>query len=372
MDTHILIVDDELPNRLILEDLLETQYFVHALSNGHQALDYLMAARPADLILLDVVMPGMDGFEVCRQIKAAPRLQDIPVMFLTSLDSVVDEEHGLSLGAADFIHKPYSRAIVLARIRNHLELAQARRRLCDRNLQLEHLVAERTREVLHEKEQVIAVQDVIITALCALAEIRDNETGNHIRRTQKYIQSLANKLSNHPRFMAELSNDIIQLLFKSAPLHDIGKVGIPDSILLKPGKLTDEEWVIMKRHTEYGRDAISQAEGEIGASTNFLRYARDIAYSHHEKWDGSGYPQGISGDAIPLAARLMAVADVYDALISARVYKSAYSHDEAVRMIVEERGTHFDPDIADALLEVEGEFRAIAMSYCDEEAGIRK
>ena len=369
IDTRILIVDDEFPNRLILEDLLAEQYSVHALSNGRQALDYLMAAGKADLILLDVLMPEMDGFEACRRIKAEPGLQDIPVLFLTSLDSVADEEHGLSLGAADFIHKPFSRSIVLARIRNHLELARARRRLCDRNVELEHLVAERTREVLHEKEQVIAVQDVIITALCALAEIRDNETGNHIRRTQKYIQSLANRLRNHPRFRAELSEDTIQLLFKSAPLHDIGKVGIPDAILLKPGKLSADEWGVMKRHTEYGRDAISQAEGDIGESTNFLRYARDIAYGHHEKWDGSGYPQGLSGDVIPLSARLMAVADVYDALISVRVYKPAYSHDQAVSMIIDGRGTHFDPDIADALLEVEGEFHAIAMSYCDESAG---
>jgi putative two-component system response regulator len=370
IDTRILIVDDEPPNRLILEDLLAEHYSVHALSNGRQALDYLVAAAgQVDLILLDVLMPEMDGFEACRRIKAEPGLQDIPVLFLTSLDSVADEEHGLSLGAADFIHKPFSRSIVLARIRNHLELARARRRLCDRNVELEHLVAERTREVLHEKEQVIAVQDVIITALCALAEIRDNETGNHIRRTQKYIQSLAIRLRNHPRFRAELSENTIQLLFKSAPLHDIGKVGIPDAILLKPGQLTADEWIMMKRHTEYGRDAISQAEGDIGESTNFLRYARDIAYGHHEKWDGSGYPQGLSGDVIPLSARLMAVADVYDALISARVYKPAYSHDQAVSIIIDGRGTHFDPDIADALLEVEGEFHAIAMSYRDETAG---
>lgn len=365
LDTRILIVDDEPPNRLILEDLLAEHYLVHALNNGRQALDYLMADGQADLILLDVMMPEMDGFEACRRIKEEAGLQDIPVLFLTSLDNVADEERGLSLGAADFIHKPFSRSIVLARIRNHLELARARRRLSDRNVELEHLVAERTREVLHEKEQVIAIQDVVITALCALAEIRDNETGNHIRRTQRYIQSLANRLSDHPRFRAELSNKTIELLFKTAPLHDIGKVGIPDAILQKPGKLTADEWVIMKRHAEYGRDAIAQAEGNVGQSTDFLRFARDIAYCHHEKWDGSGYPLGLSGESIPLPARLMAVADVYDALISVRVYKPAYSHDQAVRMIIDGRGTHFDPDIADALFDVKGDFQTIAMSYCD-------
>jgi putative two-component system response regulator len=177
-DTHILVVDDEPPNRLILEDLLAQHYSVCSVNNGRQALDYLLQGGRADLILLDVVMPEMDGFEACRKIRAEPRLQDIPVLFLTSLESVSDEEHGLSLGAADFIHKPFSRVIVLARVRNHLELAIARRRLRDRNVELELLVAERTRELLHEKEQVIAVQDVTITALCILAEMRDNETGN--------------------------------------------------------------------------------------------------------------------------------------------------------------------------------------------------
>ena len=364
-DTRILIVDDEPPNRLILEDLLAEHYLVHSASNGRQALDYLMADGHASLILLDVVMPEMDGFEACRRIKAEPGLQDIPVLFLTSLSSVADEERGLSLGAADFIHKPFSRSIVMARVRNHLELAQARRRLSDRNVELEHLVAERTREVLHEKEQVIAVQDVTITALCALAEIRDNETGNHIRRTQKYIQSLAGRLSDHPRFAAELCGETIRLLYRSAPLHDIGKVGIPDAILLKPGKLTAEEWVIMRRHTEYGRNAIAQAEGDIGESTDFLRCARDIAYGHHEKWDGSGYPLGLSGKAIPLSARLMAVADVYDALISRRVYKPAYSHERAVSMIMDERGRHFDPDVVDAFIDVAREFQTISISYRD-------
>lgn len=338
---------------------------MHSLSNGRQALDYLMAGRPVDLILLDVVMLEMDGFEVCRRIKAAPGLQDIPVLFLTSLDSVADEERGLALGAVDFIHKPFSRSIVLARVRNHLELALSRRQLRDRNVELECQVAERTREVLHEKEQVIAVQDATITALCALAEIRDNETGNHIRRTQRYMRSLATRLRDHPRFAANLNDATIQLLYKSAPLHDIGKVGIPDAILPKPGKLTADEWVIMKRHTEYGRNAIAQAESEIGEAADFLRYARDIAYSHHEQWDGSGYPLGLSGDAIPLSARLMAVADVYDALISKRVYKSAYSHDQAMSIIMEGRGTHFDPDIIDTLLDVAEEFLAISQDYRD-------
>lgn len=363
--THILIVDDEPPNRLILEDLLKEDYAVHALANGRQALEYLLEGGQVDLILLDVMMPEMNGFEACRRIKAEPRLQDIPVLFLTSLDSVADEEHGLSLGAADFIHKPFSRLIVMARVRNHLELALARRRLRDRNVQLQQLVEERTRELLHEKEQVIAAQDVTITALCTLAEMRDNETGNHIRRTQRYVHSLASQLRNQPRFAEELNDETIGLLFKSAPLHDVGKVAIPDAILLKPGKLTADEWHIMMKHAEYGRDAMAQAENDFGESVGFLRYAREIAYGHHEKWNGSGYPQGLAGDAIPLSARIMAVADVYDALISKRVYKPAFTHEQAVSTIVEGRGTHFDPDIVDALLVVADEFLSISTHYRD-------
>jgi putative two-component system response regulator len=365
IDTCILIVDDEPSNLLILKDFLAKHYSVHALANGRQALEYLKSAGTVDLILMDVVMPEMDGFEACRRIKAEPLLKHIPLLFLTSLESAADEELGLSLGAEDFIHKPFSPSVVLARVKNHLELARARRRLRNRNVELEYLVEERTRDLLHEKQQVIAAQDAIITALCTLSEMRDNETGNHIFRTQNYVQALAERLRNHPRFAAELNDEIINLLFKSAPLHDVGKVAIPDAILLKPGKLTADEWLIMKCHAEYGRNAIAQAENDIGESASFLRYAREIAYGHHEKWDGSGYPQGLAGDAIPLSARLMAVADVYDALISKRVYKPAYSHEQAVTMIAEGRGSHFDPDVVDAVLAIAEQFNEIAGSFSD-------
>lgn len=365
-DTHILVVDDEPSNRLILEDMLAEHYSVNARANGRQAMEYLTTEGPVDLILLDVMMPEMDGFEACRRIKAEPSLQDIPVLFLTSLERAADEALGLSLGAEDFIHKPFSPSVVLARVRNHLELARTRRQLRGRNVELEHLVEKRTGELLREKQQVIAAQGATITALCTLAEMRDNETGNHIRRTQNYVRVLANRLSGHPRFAAELSTETIELLFRSAPLHDVGKVAIPDAILQKPGKLNADEWAIMKRHPEYGRDALARAEKDIGESAGFLRYAREIAYCHHEKWDGSGYPQSLAGDAIPLSARIMAVADVYDALISKRVYKPAFPHDQAVGIINEGRGTHFDPDIAAALADIAGELLVIAQSYRDE------
>lgn len=363
---HILIVDDEPPNQLILEDLLESKFTLHMASNGRQALDYLQPGRPVDLILMDVMMPEMDGFEACQQIKSTPSLQDIPVLFLTSLDSAVDEAHGLSLGAEDFIRKPFSPAVVLARVHNHIELAHARKLLRDHSAELELQVQQRTRALLQEVQHVVEAQESTLSSLCALAELRDNETGNHIRRTQNYVRALATRLSQAPQFAAALSKETIALLFKSAPLHDIGKVAIPDAILLKPGKLTPEEWVTMKKHAQYGRDALVQAKNDQGHTASFLHYAREIAYSHHEKWDGSGYPQGLSGEAIPLSARIMAVADVYDALISKRVYKPGMDHNQALQIILQGRGTHFDPNIIDLLADVTDELQVIAKDHSDE------
>lgn len=371
---HLLIVDDQVDNLLILEDLLCGHYQVHAAPGGREALDHLAREDGIDLILLDVVMPEVDGFEVCRRVKADPRLRDIPMLFLTSLESAADEATGLSLGAADFIHKPFSPPVVLARVQNHLKMSQMTRLLKNRNENLERLVAERTKQILQQseelvlqKQEVIAAQGATITAFCSLAEARDNETGNHIRRTQNYVKALAEQLRDHPRFSDHLSDAVIQLLFKSAPLHDIGKVAIPDAILHKPGKLDPEEWTEMRRHCEHGRNAIAQAELELGQErSQFLRHAKEIAYGHHEKWDGSGYPQGLRSDDIPLSARLMAVADVYDALISERVYKPAYPHEQAIATIREGRGTHFDPDMVDALMDIAETFRDIAQRFKDD------
>jgi len=260
----------------------------------------------------------------------------------------------------------------------HLALSRATRALERRNADLELLVAERTAEIsaqarrlVSSKQEVIAAQAATITAFCALAEARDNETGNHIRRTQHYVRILAEALQDHPRFRDQLDDEVIQLLFKSAPLHDVGKVATPDAILLKPGKLTPDEWVLMKQHCEYGRNAILQAESALGGVTDasFLQYAAEIAYGHHERWDGSGYPQGLAGDAIPLSARLMAIADVYDALISRRVYKQPIPHEEAIQMMLVERGRHFDPDIVDALESVAAKFAEIAQNFRDEPEG---
>ncbi len=365
---EILIVDDQPENLLILEDMLCKDFQVLTACDGRQAIDILESHGGIDLILMDVMMPVMDGFEACKYIKDQPQIKDIPLLFLTSLESAADEAYALSLGAGDFIHKPFTAPAVLARARNHLQLAQARRELQIRNDDLEKQVEERSRQMLIQSEKLVAAQSATITAMCSLAEVRDNETGNHILRTQNYVRALAEKIRGNPRFSHELTDENIVRMYKSAPLHDIGKVAIPDNILLKPGSLDAEEWETMKMHTVYGRDAIVQAERELqDGGDSFLFYAREIAYGHHEKWDGSGYPQGLKEEQIPLSARLMAVADVYDALITKRVYKPAFSTEKATSIIAEGRGKHFDPDIADAMLAIREEFESIARRFGDEE-----
>ena len=359
----VLLVDDTPDNIALLSALLKDRYKIKIATNGVKALQIANTAPHPDLILLDVMMPEMDGHETCRRLKAAPETVDIPVIFLTSRIQPEDEELGLSLGAADYITKPISPPIVLARVATQLNLKKARQLLQDQNRHLEHLVEERTR-------QLVQMQEATILAMASLAETRDNETGNHIRRTQAYVKALAQQLRAHPRFSHVLTDENIELLFKSAPLHDIGKVGVPDRILLKPGRLDPEEFEIMKLHTVYGRDAIHAVESHLGGSNGFLVFAREIAYSHQEKWDGSGYPEGLKGDDIPVSARLMAVADVYDALISRRVYKPAFSHEESVRIMKEGRGSHFDPDILDAFLHIEEAFRTIARQYSDDDIEI--
>lgn len=355
----ILVVDDEPINIVVLSDLLKTQYRVLVATNGEQALLRAHADPKPDLILLDIMMPGMSGLEVCQALKEDPETQEIPIIFVSAMSEEMDETHGLATGAIDYITKPISPAIVSARVKNHLELQAARKKLKQQNELLEEKVHQRTQEV-----QV--TRDISIMALASLAETRDNETGAHILRTQRYVKALALELRKNQKYKDQLSDETIDLLFKSAPLHDIGKVGIPDSILLKPGKLTDEEFTVMKTHAELGSDALLRAEeGSDDQDSSFLRYAREIALCHHEKWDGSGYPAGLTGEAIPLSGRLMAVADVYDALISKRVYKPAFDHDKASGILKEGRSNHFDPDVIDAYIMIEDQFRQIAADFKD-------
>ena len=354
--TTVLIVDDSPENLSVLSGLLAPHYQVLAATSGERGLHVASSLPKPALILLDVMMPGMDGYTVLSRLRENPVTRDIPVVFLTALSGETDEEHGLQLGAADYITKPIKPAVVLARVRTQLEAKQARDWLKDRNAALEAEVARRMTENN-------LTQQVSIRALAHLAETRDPETGKHIARTQGYVRQLAIELRQHPRLSVGLSEHYIDLLTRSAPLHDIGKVGIPDHILLKPGPLNREEWAIMKTHASLGSDAIEQAERDIESPLEFLALAKEIARWHHEKWDGSGYPDGLASEDIPLSARLMAVADVFDALVTPRVYKSAMPYAEARNIIISERGKHFDPDVTDAFIASFNEFVAIAERY---------
>ena len=354
----LLVVDDTPDNLTLMTELLKPHYRVKVANSGEKALAIATEERHLDLILLDIMMPGIDGYEVCKRLKSDEKTHDIPVIFLTSRSEAADEELGLELGAVDYITKPINPAITLARVANHLTLKASADFLKDKAAYLEQEVAKRTTEL-------VALQDVTILTMASLAETRDSETGNHIRRTQFYVKELAEKLSTHPKFKALLTPAFIQMLFKSAPLHDIGKVGIPDRILLKPGKFEPHEFEIMKTHALLGKQVIEFAERQLGREVEFLTLAKEIAYCHHEKWNGSGYPQGLAGEDLPVSARLMAVADVYDALISRRVYKEGMSHEKAAAIIIEGRGQHFDPDMVDAFIELQDAFQAIAARFVD-------
>lgn len=353
----ILAVDDNIENRVLISALLKREHKVMLATGGQQALDIAKAKRP-DLILLDIMMPEMDGYEVCERLKADPQLAEIPVIFLTAKSQIEDEQRGFEVGAVDYILKPISPPILSSRVNTHLKLAQAKEVLARQNEILEEKVKQRTREL----EQL---QDATMSAMASLAETRDNETGNHIRRTQHYIKALAEQLVAMGHYQDILTPAVIELYYKSAPLHDIGKVGIPDQVLLKPGKLTDEEFTTMKTHAAIGQTVIEIVEDSLDFESDFLKVGKEIASGHHEKWDGSGYPNGLSGEAIPLSARLMAVADVYDALISHRVYKPGFSHEKAVSIITEGAGQHFDPLIVEVFLSIESRFAQIAREFSD-------
>ena len=347
----IFIVDDVPENiQIALSHLKELDCEFAYATSGEQALERIKAAHP-QLILMDIMMPGMSGFEAVLALKKERDVAGIPVIFLTARAESSDIARGLELGAVDYIVKPFNGAELRSRVQNHLELYAYRSHL-------EELVEQRT----HETEQL---KDVIIEAMGEMAEYRDPETGRHIQRTRKYVEIISASLVENGHFVEQLTYEYIDLLQKSAPLHDIGKVAIRDSILLKPGKLTVEEFEEMKKHTLFGEEVIANLEQMAGYTTSFLSCAKEIAGSHHEKYDGSGYPRGMSGENIPLAGRIMAIADVYDALISKRVYKDAISHDDAVKIMLDGRGSHFDPLLIDALVQVEPQFYKVALAYRD-------
>lgn len=355
----LLIVDDVPANLNVLGELLHSAgYQVQAATSGQAALRYAAKKPQPALILLDVMMPEMDGFQVLAELRQNSETSDIPVIFLTALDNHQDEEKGFRHGVADYIAKPIKPDVVLARVRSQLLARQALNWHRDKNVILEAEVARRV-------EENELIQTVSIRALAHLAETRDPETGNHILRTQSYVRLLASLLRGHPSFSATINDPYIKMIAQSAPLHDIGKVGIPDAILLKPGKLNADEWAIMKTHTRMGSDAIELAERDIEKPVEFLALAKEIAHWHHERWDGQGYPDQLAGEAIPVSARLMALADVFDALVSKRVYKEAVTIEEAREIIAAERGRQFDPEMTEAFLSGFAEFAAIAASHQD-------
>ena len=353
----VLVVDDTPANLSLLNNMLKEKYRVKVASNGFKALE-LAAAAPPDMILLDIMMPEMDGYEVCRRLKAAEATRHVPVIFLTAKTEPEDEELGFSLGAVDFIHKPISPPVVMARVKTHLEIKSWHDFLKDQNAWLQQQVEMRLSEINH-------LQDALIYVMVSLAEFRDTITGNHIRRTQEYMRLLAVELAKLPHYSSLLTPSYIERICKSAPLHDIGKIGIPDHILLKRGNHTVEEFSIMKTHAQRGFDILKTAGDIIGEHGEFLTLAMEIAHYHQEKWDGSGYPNGLAGNAIPLPARMMAVADVYDALRTRRPYKEPMSSDQATAIIVEGKGKHFDPEIVEAFLAIEDDFKRIATVWVD-------
>ncbi len=305
----LLLVDDEPANLHVLKHILQDDYRLLFARDGERALELARTERP-HLILLDVMMPGMTGHEVCAQLKSDPQTSDVPVIFVTALSNVEDEIHGFELGAVDYITKPVSAPIVKARVRTHLSLVRA--------------------------EMLRQTRLNIVQALGMAAEYKDNETGLHVIRMSHFSRVIA--------LEAGFSADEAEELLHAAPMHDVGKIGIPDAILQKPGKLDDAEWQIMQKHPEIGAQII----GEHDAS--MLQMARRIALGHHEKWDGSGYPAGLAGTDIPIEARIVAIADVFDALTSVRPYKQAWSVEDAVNLIREQSGRHFDPALVDCFL----------------------
>lgn len=351
----ILVIDDTKTNIDVLDGILSVDYDVYVALDGEKGLMLTEKIHP-DLILLDVMMPEMDGYETLRQLHARNILHDTPVIFLTAKADAKSEQTGLDLGAVDYITKPFNPSLVKLRIKNQLDLKLQRDHLNE-------LVVERTADIR-------TTMKVMLTSLGSLAEYRDPETGEHIRRTQIIVQKLAEKLKDHPNFKMYIkSAEYIDYYATAAPLHDIGKVGIHDEILRKPGKLTSDERSVMMHHPQMGYDVLLEATKELNGNP-MVRIAADMALGHHEHWDGNGYPNHLKGERIPVGARMMAVADVYDALVSRRPYKEPYPHEIAVKEICQGRGTQFDPNVVDAFMSIESELPAIYEKYKDREDDI--
>ena len=355
----ILIADDSQTDVAIIGSIL-SDFELYYAYDGVEALEQLEKNPNIDILILDINMPRMNGFEVLERLKEDPVYKNLAVLILTNVDEIDNEMRGLDLGAVDYIRKPLNIRSLRKRVELQIKLKNARDALEQQNSILEKRVQERTRES-------VLTRDVTIHALVSLLEVRNIESSNHTKRTQLMMRALCAHLRSKPHFEPILTDSYSAELFDTTPLHDIGKVGIPDHILLKPDRLTTEEFEIMKKHTTYGVEAL-RCMGPESDSLSFIRTAAEIAGTHHEKYDGNGYPSGLAGKDIPLAGRLMAIIDVYDALVNKRVYKPAFTHEAALAMMESERGTHFDPELLDAFFEIQSEVMSIADSFAQQQA----
>jgi len=339
----IFLVDDNIVNLNTGKNALQHKYTVITIPSGEKLFASLKKLKP-DLILLDIQMPGMSGYDTIKGLKLNPDTANIPVIFLTAKNANEDELTGLSLGAVDYITKPFSPPILLKRVELHLLLQAQKDIIREYSGNLIELVNERT-------DDISALQNAVIMWAAEVIEFRDSETGQHVERVQAYLDILIHAMMKMEKYSAEVATWDIDAFMKSTLLHDVGKIKIRDDVLLKPSRLTDEELMNMKLHSLYGKTLLEKLENKVPNQT-FLEYAKILAHRHHERWDGEGYPDGIIGDEIPLQARMMAIADVYDALISERPYKQALSHEDAMKIILEGRGTQFDPDLADLFVQL--------------------
>jgi len=354
----VFIVDDDMTNLTVGSDALSDSYNVFTFNSGGLLLKRLERQLP-DLILLDVDMPEMNGYEVIKQIKNKKETSHIPVIFLTAKNDCESELKGLSLGAIDYIIKPFSPPLLRKRIEVHLLVESQKKDLQNFNNNLLEMVDAKTKMVVAKTKMVVELQSAILNTMTKLVDRRDDITGGHIERTQRYMYVLLKTMIERGLFKDESSSWDLELVVQSTQLHDVGKIAIKDSILLKPGKLTEEEFENIKSHTIVGEDVILEIERNT-SEHEFLEYAKVFTVTHHEKWDGSGYPRGLKGEEIPVLGRAMAIVDVYDALVSDRPYKKGFSHDEAVAIISDSKGKHFDPTIVDLFLSVSDQFNQIA------------
>ncbi|MCK8824055.1 HD domain-containing phosphohydrolase [Fuchsiella alkaliacetigena] len=352
----ILAVDDIAENLDVIKATLTPKYRVIAAINGQMAVKIAENKKP-DLILLDIVLPKMNGYEVCQQLKENPETRDIPIIFVTGMNSTYEETKGLELGAVDYIVKPINSPILEARVKTHLELSETKQELKKHRNYLEDLVQKKVKEISESKTATIY-------ALAKLTESRDKGTGKHLERTQRYCRLLASKLQEHDKYRSVIDSEYCENIYKASPLHDIGKVGISDSILLKPDKLTKEEFEIIKTHTIIGAQTLTEVKEKYTENV-FINMGIDIVRSHHEKWNGNGYPDGLAGEEIPLSARIMAIADVYDALRTKRPYKDSFSHEKSCEIIIRNKEKHFDPLLVEAFIALQEKFKAISTELKD-------